>query len=475
MICINFKNLAINFGYSIGSNLLSLFISIFVTLVIPKIIGVQEYGYWQLYIFYSTYAGFSHFGWADGVYLRFGGAEYENLDKKIFFSQFLMYVSNQLIISFITFIIIFLNVKSFDSDSFFIILATLVTMIIVNTQFFLNFILQATNRFKESSIITVIERVIYLFGIFILLFTFNKNYKMMIIFDILGKTISLIYAMYICKDIVRQPISNFKFTWNETKNNILSGSKLLYSNLASQMIVGVSRFGIERQWGITTFGKISLTLSISNLFMVFVSALGNVIYPVLRKISIEKLSNFYNVTRNVVSVFSFGLLVLYYPIKVVLVYWLPQYELSLNYMGILLPIVVFESRVSLLLNPLLKALRRENEMVRLNLVSLIISAILTIFGAFIIQNIDFTVFAILVTISIRSLLGEIVISRVFNLNLVTSYFYEFFLVTIFICSAWYLDSILTLYVYFSAYLLYLILNFGKIRNSFKILFGYFYQ
>ena len=62
-----------NFSYTLSSNLLSLVISTLVVLIIPKLIGVEEYGYWQLYIFYTSYIGFLHFGWNDGIYLRYGG------------------------------------------------------------------------------------------------------------------------------------------------------------------------------------------------------------------------------------------------------------------------------------------------------------------------------------------------------------------------------------------------------------------
>jgi hypothetical protein len=69
-----------------------------VILIVPKLIGIQEYGYWQLYLFYSFYVGFLHFGWNDGIYLRYGGKEYLELDKKLFFSQFWMQALFQSII-----------------------------------------------------------------------------------------------------------------------------------------------------------------------------------------------------------------------------------------------------------------------------------------------------------------------------------------------------------------------------------------
>lgn len=73
------------FSYAMMSNFITLITSSLVIIVIPKLIGVQEYGYWQLYMFYTSYVGFLHFGWNDGIYLRYGGKEYKDLDKHRFF------------------------------------------------------------------------------------------------------------------------------------------------------------------------------------------------------------------------------------------------------------------------------------------------------------------------------------------------------------------------------------------------------
>ena len=108
-----------NFTYSLTSNLVSMIISSLMILIVPKLIGIKEYGYWQLYLFYSSYVGFLHFGWNDGIYLRYGGKEYDELDKKLFFSQFYMLFISQLIIAVMVYIS--LNVLNFESDKIFII------------------------------------------------------------------------------------------------------------------------------------------------------------------------------------------------------------------------------------------------------------------------------------------------------------------------------------------------------------------
>ena len=55
-----FKKIVANFSYVVLSNLLTVIVSSLVVLILPKIMGVEEYGYWQLYIFYLSYTGFVH-------------------------------------------------------------------------------------------------------------------------------------------------------------------------------------------------------------------------------------------------------------------------------------------------------------------------------------------------------------------------------------------------------------------------------
>ena len=88
-----------NFSYTFISNIVSFLISAIVTFVVPKQLGVESYGYFQLYLFYITYTNCLHFGWADGVFLRYGGEYYENLDCNKFSGQFWLYVAFETVVS----------------------------------------------------------------------------------------------------------------------------------------------------------------------------------------------------------------------------------------------------------------------------------------------------------------------------------------------------------------------------------------
>ena len=455
-----FKNLS----YTLLSNLISLVISTTVILVIPKLIGVTEYGYWQLYLFYSSYVGFLHFGWNDGVYLRYGGEKYGNLNKKLFFSQFWMLVVFQFLLALTIFLIS--NILS-NSDKIFIIQMVSFCMFIVNIRCFLVYILQCTNRVKEYAIITMMERILYILLILILIAGGINNYKIMIIADIIGKLISLFYSIYCCKDIVLNKIKNFSLDIREALTNINVGIKLMFSNIANMLIIGIVRLGIEHDWGVKTFGKISLTLSISNMLMVFVSAVGIIMFPVLRRTENSRLTYIYKTVRPPFSAVLFFLLILYYPMDIALNFWLPIYSDSLKYMIILFPMCVYEGKMSLLINTYLKTLRKEKLILIINLFTVLLSVVLTTLFIFLFRSLTLIVIAIVILLAFRSVLAEIFLSKTLEINLVRTLLQEIFLTFIYIYTGWFLSPLVSFAIYLVSYTVYLIVNKKEIFTSIK--------
>ena len=91
------KDLVKNISYSFCANIFSLLVSIFMVMVVPKFLSISDYGLWQLFLFYFSYLGFFHFGWEDGIYLRYAGTEFLSLDRKLFAGQFYSIILLQLI------------------------------------------------------------------------------------------------------------------------------------------------------------------------------------------------------------------------------------------------------------------------------------------------------------------------------------------------------------------------------------------
>ena len=445
-----------NFSYTLSSNLISLIISTLVVLVVPKLIGVEKYGYWQLYLFYTSYVGFMHLGWIDGIYLRYGGKDYSELDKKLFFSQFYMLLITQLIVAAV--IMVLGGISQPAGDKFFIFQMTAICLVLSNMRYMLIFILQGTNRIKEYAFITMVDRVIYA-GLIVLFLVFGiRDYKLMIVADLIGKLLSFIYSVYCCKEIVFRKLTDFYLTTSEMIQNISVGIKLMFSYIASTLVTGVVRFGIERSWDVATFGKVSLTLTISNLLMLFINAIGVIMYPMLRRTDEKKLPGFYMTMRNIIVVVMFGFLVFYHPIRVVLTAWLPQYKESLMFMALIFPLSVYEGTMALLVNTYLKTLRKEKVMMQINIITLTLSIVITIFTTIVFRNLNLAVISILILIIFRFILAENYLKKLMNLNITKDIVLELMLTIVFVCTGWYVNSWLTMGLYSAAYFIYIMIK-----------------
>lgn len=442
-----------NMSYTISSNLISLIISTLVVLIVPKLIGIEEYGYWQLYIFYTSYVGFLHFGWNDGIYLRYGGEEYKDLDKRLFYSQFIELLASQIFIALLIWAGSFYFVEDFNRG--FILKMVALAMILVNTRLMFFYILQATNRIKEFARITMLDRIIYILLVIIFLMFGIRDFKLMIFADLVGKFISLLFASFSCKDIVFRRINTFYLTISESIMNISVGIKLMFANIASMLIIGIVRFGIEQTWDVATFGKVSLTLSISNMMMIFINAVGIIMFPILRRTNQEKLANIYSTMRDFLMALLLGFLIIYYPLKTIIAAWLPQYAESLLYMSLVFPMFIYEGKMALLINTYLKTLRREKVMLRINLISMMLSLFLTYMTTRVFMNLDMAILNIVILLAIRSAFAERYLAKKLCIKVKKDILLEVLLTMVFILSGWFVNSWMTLLIYGITYLIYL--------------------
>jgi O-antigen/teichoic acid export membrane protein len=447
------KTVIRNFSYSFSANIVSLFITILSIVIIPKVVGVTEYGYWQIYLFYTSYIGFLYLGHADGVYLKYGGREYDCLDKRLFVSQFWILVSFEIIIALA--IAAYAQLFTDNTDKSFILLLLSLNIIIVLPRALLLVILQATNRINEYAKSIMLERVLYGALAIGLVAVGVRDYKNLVLVDLLAKVASFILTIIYCKELVIGKTVSLKPGLIEAYDNIKIGINLMFSNIASRSIIGIVRFGIEKNWDVATFGKVSLTMSVSNMLMLFINAVGVVLYPILRNTSIERLPQIYIRMRNILVLSFLGMLVLYYPAYAILILWLPEYADSLIYMALLFPICVYESKMSMLIIPYFNTLRKEKLMMLINWITLGISIIMSFIIILILNNLFLTVLAITGLLSFRCIISEIVLSRILNIDIKFDIILELLMTIVFIFCAWLVHGFAGALFYMIAYLIYL--------------------
>ncbi len=456
--------------YSVSANLVNLLSSIFLSLIIPKLLGVEQYGYWQLYIFYVGYVAFFHFGLSDGLYLRYGGKYYGELDKSLMHSQFLLLTFTEVIIcvgicSFAVFAIK-------DSNKSVILITTGLNAIVILPRSIFYLLMQATGQVKQYAKNTILERIIFTILVFVFLYHGYNSYKLLLFADVFAKTIAFIRVIWVCKDIVFTKGINLSDSIYEGWRNISVGFRLLIANISGLLIIGIVRFGIERTWDVITFGKVSFSLNISNLILTFIAAVSVVIFPIIKRTDSAKLPTVYNTIGTLLSGCMLVLLIAYFPIQKLLVLWLPHFYEAIQYFSILFPISVFEARTSLLINTYLKALREEKAMLAINGFSVLLSLVLTIIVTLVFKDLTLAVISIVSLQIIKCVIPDLYLQRKMKMKLSFEVLWDILGTVVFIFGNWFIRGSQGWLIYIGFIVVVGILRRKEFANHLKIIKGF---
>lgn len=466
-INIIFKNLS----YSFFSNFISLCVSVFMVTFVPKFLSLDDYGIWQLFLFYFSYLGFLHFGWEDGIYLRYAGKRFDELDRKTFAGQFYSITALQIFLS----VGISIGAMWFVGDPIkrMALICAVCLAPFVNFTNLCNFIMQITNRITDYAKFLLAERVVFFFGVlFFLLILHKTEFRYMYyakLFSTLGITIT---GIYLCRELLMPRFYSCREISKEAAENLAVGSKLMLANIAGMLIIGIVRYGISIGWDVATFGRVSLTLGISNFLMVFISSVSVVFFPIIKRMDDERRVSAYVTIRNILDVILFAALIGYYPLKCILGWWLPQYEDSLIYMSILFPICIFDSKMNLLINTYLKSMRQEALMLKINILTVLLSLLTTFLTVNILHNLDLTVFSIVMIYAFQCCFSELIISCLLHLKLHKDIILDLLMCGVFIASGVLVDNIFCMMIYIITYLLFILLNRKQVQASIHVLKNY---
>lgn len=459
----NFIETLKNIAYSFSANLVSLGISVFMVAFVPKFLSVDDYGLWQLFLFYFSYLGFLHFGWEDGIYLRYAGKRFEELDRKTFAGQFYGVTALQVFLA----VAVTIGSQVFVDDPVKRIALVCAVWLapFVNFTNLCNFVMQITNRIKDYAKFLLTERIVFFLGVVIFLLVLHRNEFRYMYYAKLFSMISLtVIGIYLCRSLLRPRFYLISQIFQEAKENLTVGSKLMLANIAGMLIIGIVRYGISVGWDVATFGRVSLTLGISNFLMVFISSVSVVFFPIIKRMDEDKRVAAYRRIRLSLDMILFAALMGYYPLKCILAWWLPQYADSLIYMSVLFPVCVFESKLSLLINTYLKSMRQEALMLKINVVSVLVSLVVTFITVQIFHNLNITVLSIVCIYAFQCCLAECFINRLLQINLRKDIVIDLAMCSVFIVSGWFWDSIFCMVIYMIVYFAFILTHREQVKK-----------
>lgn len=461
---VSFGQIKKNIGLSIAAQVISLTVSFIMNLVLPKFISEYQYALWQTYLLYVGYVGILHFGLLDGIVLRYSQYDYDELDKQKIRSQF-----NCLLVMTSVFCLISIICASlFCKSEMRLVFIMMAVGIITRTMFtYTSYSFQITNRIKYYAEMIIGYRIFYGFGAIVMLLLGFHNFYYFCLVDLCSDIFGILFSARNNKGMYFGTSLNIKETLEEAKKNISAGIMLMISNWSSFLLTGSARLIIQWHWDKITFGKVSFAFSITNLFLTFVTAISVVLFPSLKRTDKQNLPGLYQKIRGAINPLLIVMLLFYYPGCWILRKWLPMYDNSLSYLGILLPIIIFTSKISLLTNNYLKALREEKKMLVINLASVGIAVLMFSISAYIANNLRILLMSIVIAIMICSVLSESVVMKTLNIFDVRSFLGEIAMTVVFISTTMLCSQKKGILIYVMAVVVYLFFNRKNICYIFK--------
>lgn len=458
------KHITKNLTISLLAQVISLATSFVFGIIVPKYIDEYQYAYWQTYLLYAGYVGVLQFGLLDGIVLRYSQYDFSQLDKERFRSQFQLLLLYTSLLTFVGTLIGIVWLQGIQSTTLILVSVAIITKHIVAYN---SYIFQITNRIQYYAIFVIAQKVVYALLVILLLAFKVHAFYWYCIADLVGDLIAFALGTFVNRGMYFGKMPSWSIIINETKSNISCGILLMIANFSSGLIVGGAKMIVQWRWDMLLFGKIAFAFSVSNLFLAFVTAISVVLFPSLKRMQEEELPELYGKIRSIISPLLMAAMLMYFPVSKVLSTWLPKYSPSLVYLGILLPIIVFSSKVSLLTNNYLKAYRREKLMLIINLASVVLGVALFLVCAYALNNLDYLLYCVVLVIMIRSIVSEIAVGKVIHKSFWKDFIVEALMTAGFIVSVRVFSLLIGCVVYSGFLIVYMVINRKEIATMFQ--------
>lgn len=406
---------------SIVVQLASLIVSFIIGFIVPKFIDEYQYAYWQTYVLYVGYVGVLQFGLLDGIVLRYSQYDFDQLDKERIRSQFKILFCSTGIIALLASAFALLFLEGISRTTVILVSMGIITK---NVHGYNSYTFQITNRIDKYAILSIAQRASYgLIAVVLLLLRVNR-FEFYCIADLSGDFIGIILSKFFNKGMYFGKSLPLREAFKEWKINVSSGVILMLANWSAMLLVGFAKMIVQWHWDDLTFGKVSFSFSLSNLFLTFITAVSVVLFPQLKRTEPDKLPEIYKSIRNVISPLLFVAMLAYYPGCLVLEIFLPKYSQSLIYLGLLLPIIIFTSKVSLLTNNYLKAYRKEKDMLRVNIISSLFAIVSFAISAYVLNNLSALLICVVLSNLIKSVMSERAVEKEIHMNFTKEHIIE---------------------------------------------------
>ena len=265
--------------YVLIANFINLGFNLITNFVLPKELSVESYATIKTFQLYVSYAGLFHFGFVDGMYLKYGGKNVQdirgedlrtNLSTLRFFEiavtiicAFVAVVLKQEVLVFFALSILPLNLANYFKQLY-----------------------QATGEFSLYGKIMNANTILIFFANMMWVYLIKTDNAQCFLFsNVIVYFIVWIALELNCKKLVAGEHRGTSFSLNELVNNIKGGILLTVGNLSSVVLTSMDRWFVKALMTTLAFAQYSFAVSMENFMNVAVTPVTTTLYLSLIHIS----------------------------------------------------------------------------------------------------------------------------------------------------------------------------------------------
>lgn len=379
------------------ANMIYLVINILNNLLLPKFLSIDTYASIKTYNLYIGYAGFLSLGYADGMYLKYGGKDYKSIDNTDLNNTLKSYIIVELAVS-ILILLIGIALHDFIFQ-FFAVGSFLINIIGYYKNFY-----QATGEYGLYGKALNYQTVMMFALNSILLFLFHNDESS--IYIAIQVFSAAAVAAYLTIDIGKKThlFKTGRVLGEEIKENIKSGFSLMLGNFSSSIFTSLDRWFVKLLMSGTDFAYYSFAVSLENIINVFITPITISLYNTFCK---ERNNEKILRIKKLTLMWGFVVIAAVFPVRWIVIHFLTNYTSSLTVISYLFAAQAFYAVIKGIHVNLYKADHKQKKYFVLMILMIVIAVLLNGIFYYMFKTADSFALATLATAGIWFIYCEI--------------------------------------------------------------------
>lgn len=383
---------------STGTILAGIF-NVALVFTVPKLISIENYGYWRLFLLYASYAGILHLGMVDGALLRWAGRPLAEIQEEIpSCVKFLLWQNLTVII-----VVCLCTASVHTSELRFLVVGVLAVSLIQNLTTLFQVALQASRHFRPVAISTAAPLGLLLCFLLLGKRIFEVGYHDLVFYYAAGWILTL---GWLFSTLERWHASSAHSTVRLGFAYISVGWPIVLSNASLAFAQQLDRFAVSWVADIQDFAMYSLAASAVAVPMLLAQAVYKVVFSHLAGVSSNGRVRIYSRGSRLLVAAWLALLLYYFLLKLVIAHYLPKYLASLPIAAILLLGTVFLASVQVLQMSFAYLHGRQRQFLIRTVEMLVVGLIITVFAASVLRSLAGVAIAEVATVATWWFLNE---------------------------------------------------------------------